>query len=71
METWTAAQLAISNGAYGGKTVTFVSTTTDGRETVTGELGRVTTSSENPDAVLMRVNGDWYLVNGAVPVEVA
>ena len=52
-EAWSALQIAQSNGAYGGRTVQFV--TPDGL--VSGELVRAGHSSENPGHVLI-LTGD-------------
>jgi hypothetical protein len=71
-KTWTARQLAASNGAYGGKTVTFIEATAG---VVTGELRRVTSSSEKPGNVLVLVkdrdDSDWYTVPNDTLIAVA
>ena len=52
-EAWSALQIAQSNGAYGGRTVQFI--TPDGL--ISGELVRAGHSSENPGHVLI-LTGD-------------
>lgn len=67
METWTAAQLAWSNGAYSGRTVTFNAS----GEQITGALDRVQ-HADRPGDVLVLVKGRaWRTVSDATPIEVA
>lgn len=70
-QTWNAFQLVMSNGAYGGRDVRFM-TPTDGL--VEGQLRRANHSSEKPGhtLLLIDVNGDsdWYAVPNTTLVEV-
>jgi hypothetical protein len=77
-QNWNASQIAQSNGAYGGKTITFIHP--DQPNTlVTGVLRRAGSSSETPGNVLLLVDGtenaskgsDWFSVPGNAEVEVA
>lgn len=66
METWTAGQLAWSNGAYSGRTVSFDAT----GEQITGTLERAQ-RAEKPGDVLILVSGRaWRTVSEATPIEV-
>lgn len=76
-QTWSASQLVEGNGAYGGKTVTFIHPT-EPNTLVTGVLRRAGSSSERPGNVLLLVDStenaskgsDWYSVGGNAEVEV-
>lgn len=79
-QLWSANQIVASNGAYGGKTVTFIHPT-ETNTLVTGVLHRAGSSSETPGNVLILIrkidadspNGDsdWYSIPGDAEVEVA
>lgn len=76
-QTWSAAQLVQGNGAYGGKTVTFIHPE-EPNTLVTGVLRRAGSSSENPGNVLLLVDStenaakgsDWFSIPGNAEVEV-
>lgn len=65
METWTAQQIADSNGAYSGRKVSFPF---DG-VTITGTLERSDRSVQSGRAILT-VDGDTYWVPGTTTIEV-
>jgi hypothetical protein len=68
METWTAGQLAWSNGAYAGKTVTFDAT----GEQITGTLKRAQRADRDGDVLILVEGRAWRTVSHqATPVEVA
>jgi len=70
-KTWNAFQLVISNGAYGGKDVRFM-TPADGL--IEGQLRRANASEEHPGHTLLLIdaNGDsdWYTIPNSTLVEV-
>jgi hypothetical protein len=76
-QNWSAAQLVESNGAYGGKTITFIHPE-QLNTLVTGVLRRAGSSSEKPGNVLLLVDStenaskgsDWYSIPGHAEVEV-
>jgi hypothetical protein len=76
-KTWSANQLVESNGAYGGKTVTFIHPD-EPNTLVTGVLRRAGSSSEKPGNVLLLIDStenaskgsDWFSVLGNAEVEV-
>lgn len=78
MQTWNADQLAWSNGAYAGRTITFPDPQNPGTS-VNGILRRANSSSETPGNTLLLVAGsedfwndsDWYSVPNETPIEVA
>jgi hypothetical protein len=67
METWTAAQLGMSGGAYAGRKVSF----TLGHEHIEGTLTRSDHSRDDSGHAYLTVDGRWLSVPGAVPVEVS
>jgi len=65
MQTWTAGQIGRSGGAYSGRRVLFALA----GEAIEGILTRSDHTTDGSGAEL-QVDGKWYSVPAAVPVEV-
>lgn len=66
METWTAGQIGRSGGAYSGRRVLFALA----GEAIEGILTRSDHTTDGSDHAYLTVDGKWYSVPAAVPVEV-
>jgi hypothetical protein len=66
METWTAGQLALSNGAYSGRTVSFDAT----GEQITGPLKRAQRAEEPGNVLVLVGDRAWRTLSEATPIEV-
>lgn len=67
METWTAGQLAWSNGAYSGRTVKFDAT----GEQISGVLEQARRAEKRGDVLILVSGRAWRTISEATPVEVA